>query len=320
MLVADTSTGEFWTYTGTVWTLAQPYFEQIGELLIGGGYNLDSNVLYEPLIITSADDVTAAQGYKMIFGGITITSSFVGEVVLPNLRYVSGPIICSPLDPAFGLTRLELPELTTCDGDIELWFPVGMTGLLLPKLKYAMKLNLIACMALTELDISELVRILPGGAGTHDYPAGTVIFGFCLLLETIVMPKLTYTHGLNLGQNPELTSIFSPVLSSINGHLYLTDNPKLTLVDLDVLETVTGDLVITDNTSLTPTSLGDPLVLPLLDSSDPHEPTVLTVTGNQQVGSGLTDVVITGPTGLATRLTAVGWMGALTCNTNDPLP
>ena len=37
MLVLDKSTGEYWYYTGLAWTLAQPYFAQMGVLMTSGG-------------------------------------------------------------------------------------------------------------------------------------------------------------------------------------------------------------------------------------------------------------------------------------------
>lgn len=244
-----------------------------------GGPDIPS-VLLGDFTIENDVDVALMQGVTEISGDLTVTSSGLVDLSLPNLVRIHGylsiennpslttvslPLLQAVGNPMYeeveGLLRLEGNAVLT---DVDMHSLTSIGGYLIIKdnalittTAWLSALETVRGVyvggpVLTTLSLPAAVSV--GGLSNPGDSSG-VINGD--VLTTISLPALTSPPGtLNILQAAQLQTLSFPVLTSMGGALILDDNDSLHTVTLTNLDSVTDQLTISNNAVLSNLDLG----------------------------------------------------------------
>ena len=196
--------------------------------------------------IASTLDIQLLAGIRFVNGNLTIDSTTLSEVVLPDLEAVRGHVL---IPTSTTVLRVELPRLETVGGAFQDQSS-SMKNLRAPQLEtFGRELS----AKLDEID----VHCLRGIVGTPD--TWNVTLGE-LTQASLHLPKLE-RGNLRISNNPALTDLQLPSLTTGSVHVGRsadvrgTNMPNLTAIDLPALATG-GELVADDLPALTSITLG----------------------------------------------------------------
>jgi hypothetical protein len=156
-------------------------------------------------------------------------------IELPSLTTVEGDLAIGGLN----VTTFSLPALTTVGGELVLSATTSLTTFNLPVLTSVGHLSVNA--ALTSFSLPALTTV-SGYLGVMGNPS----------LTSFSLPVLTSVGiMMNVGGNTALTSFSLPMLTTVGQGLWVNDNTALTSFSLPALTTVGGDLWVSNDTALT---------------------------------------------------------------------